>query len=85
MGGGQEDTNTVLGRSGVVPYVTAADLMIPAGTEPVEITLASQNGRSVAPLTGGSVGVDNVTINGNVANTYRPYIAFDGFAQEVRS
>ncbi len=26
MGGGQEDTNTVLGRSGVVPYVTAADL-----------------------------------------------------------
>lgn len=64
MGGGQEDTNTVLGRSGVVPYVTAADLMIPAGTEPVEITLASQNGRSVAPLTGGSVGVNNVTING---------------------
>ena len=64
MGGGQEDTNTVLGRSGVVPYVTAADLLIPAGTEPVEITLASQNGRSVAPLTGGSVGVNNVTING---------------------
>ena len=64
MGGGQEDTNTILGRSGVVPYVAAADFIIPAGTEPVEITLASQNGKSVAPLTGGSVGVNNVTVNG---------------------
>ena len=64
MGAGAEDTNTILGRCGVVPYVTAADMTIPAGTEPVEIKLASQNGKSVTPLTGGSVGVNNVTING---------------------
>ncbi len=64
MGGGQEDTNTVLGRCGVVPYVVKADFTIPAGTEPVEITLVSQNGKDVTPLTGGSVGVNNVTING---------------------
>lgn len=64
MGAGAEDTNTILGRAGVVPYVTAADMTIPAGTEAVEITLASQNGKSVAPLTGGSGGVNNVTISG---------------------
>ena len=64
MGGGQEDTNTVLGRCGVVPYVVKADFTIPAGTDPVEITLISQNGKAVTPLTGGSVGVNNVTING---------------------
>ena len=64
MGAGQEDTNTILGRCGVVPYVTAYDLVIPADTSPVEITLLSENGEPVTPLTGGSGGVNNVTLNG---------------------
>ena len=64
MGAGPEDTSTVLGRSGSVPYITAADFTIPAGTEAVQISLMSQNGKAVAPLTGGSAGVNNVTING---------------------
>ena len=64
MGAGQEDTNTILGRSGVVPYVVGADLIIPADTTPVPIVLKSSNGKNVSPLTGGSAGVNNVTING---------------------
>ena len=64
MGAGQEDTNTILGRSGVVPYVVGADFIIPAETTPVPIVLKSSNGKDVSPLTGGSAGVNNVTING---------------------
>ena len=64
MGGGPEDTNTILGRCGVVPYVVSADFTIPAECEAVEVMLQSQNGKPVSPLTGGSVGVNNVTING---------------------
>ncbi len=64
MGAGEEDTSTVLGRCGAVPYVVKSDFVIPAGTESVEIQLASQNGRDVAPLTGGSVGVNNVMLAG---------------------
>lgn len=64
MGAGQEDTNTILGRSGVVPYVVAEEFVIPADTSEVEVKLISSNGNDVTPLTGGSAGVNNVTING---------------------
>ena len=64
MGAGPEDTSTVLGRCGVVPYVTSYDFTIPAGTEPVPVYFTSRDGRAVTPLTGGNAGVNNVTING---------------------
>lgn len=64
MGAGQESCATILGRSGVVPYVTAADFVIPAGTESVAVSLASGDGRTVAPLTAGNAGVNPVTIAG---------------------
>lgn len=64
MGAGPENSSTVLGRCGAVPYVAAEDFVIPAGTEPVAVKIISQNGSEVTPLTGGSVGVNNVTING---------------------
>jgi len=64
MGAGQEDTNTILGRSGVVPYAVAEEFVIPADTSEVGIKLKSANGNTVTPLTGGSVGVNNVTIEG---------------------
>jgi len=64
MGAGPEDVATVLGRAGVVPYLVAADTIIPADTVPVEIKLLSADGKKVEPLTGGSVGVNNVVING---------------------
>lgn len=64
MGSGQEDTATILGRSGVQPYVIAKDFQIPADTAPVEIDIASASGKSVAPLKAGNAGVNPVTING---------------------
>ena len=64
LGSGQEDTETILGRSGVVPYVAAADFVIPAGTESVGLSIVSENGKTVTPLTAGNAGVNPVTING---------------------
>jgi hypothetical protein len=64
MGAGDETSSTVLGRSGAVPFVTASEMTIPAGTTPVTIELVSKNGKSVNPLTGGTAGVNNVVIDG---------------------
>lgn len=64
LGAGQEDSTTILGRSGVVPYVVASDLVIPAGTESVGLSIVSENGKTVTPLTAGNAGVNPVTING---------------------
>lgn len=66
MGAGKEDSATILGRSGVAPYVVGMDFEIPAGTEPVNIQLKSPDGKNVTPLTAGSVGVNPVTIDGVV-------------------
>lgn len=64
MGAGQENSATVLGRSGVSPFVVKTDFEIPAETEPVAITFTAANGAKVAPLIAGSEGVNPVTING---------------------
>ena len=64
MGAGPETSGTVLGRCGVAPYVTSTELTIPAGMEPVLITMTTQNGKTVNPLTGGDAGINNVVING---------------------
>lgn len=66
MGAGKEDSATILGRSGVAPYVAGTDFEIPADTEPVSIQLKSPDGKNVTPLTAGSVGVNPVTIDGVV-------------------
>lgn len=68
MGAGPEDSNTVLGRAGALPYVLGEDVTIPAGVEPVEIALQSENGSIVSPLTGGNAGVNNVFI-GDIEGT----------------
>lgn len=64
LGSGQEDTTTILGCSGVVPYVVASDFVIPAGTESVPVSIVSENGKTVTPLTAGNAGVNPVTIAG---------------------
>lgn len=64
MGAGRENTATILGRSGVVPYVVSEDFVIPAETEPVLVGIASQNGKNVSPLIAGDGGVNPVTIAG---------------------
>ncbi len=64
MGAGQESPVTILGRSGVLPYVVKSDFVIPAGRESVSITLMSQDGKQVAPLMAGDAGINPVTIAG---------------------
>ena len=68
MGAGSEDSYTVLGRSGAVPYVLAEDVTIPAEPEPVEVKLLSDGGQKVTPLIGGSAGMNPVYI-GEVEGT----------------
>ena len=68
MGAGPEDSNTILGRAGALPYVVGEELVIPGTTEAVEIKLTSENGEPVYPLTGGNAGVNNVLV-GNVEGT----------------
>ncbi len=64
MGSGQESSATILGRSGVLPYVVKSDFVIPAGVESVTISLVSENGKTVTPLMAGNAGVNPVTIAG---------------------
>ena len=64
MGAGPESSQTILGRSGAMPYVLKSDLTIPAEAEPVEIFLQAVDENPVTPLTGGKAGVNNVTIDG---------------------
>lgn len=64
MGSGKEDTATILGRSGVVPYVVKSDFVIPSDTTSVPITIKSENGSAVTPLTAGNAGVNPVRIAG---------------------
>lgn len=64
MGGGHENTYTIMGRAGVVPFVVSKDFTIPAGTDKVEISLTSEGGQAVNPLIGGTAGINNVFIDG---------------------
>lgn len=68
MGAAGEDTYTVLGRSGAIPYVLGKDITIPAEPEPVEVELLSDSGKPVTPLIGGTAGVNTVFI-GEVEGT----------------
>ena len=64
MGSGAENSATVLGRNGAIPYVVSEEFTIPAEAESVLIKFTSENGETVGPLTQGDVGVNNVTIAG---------------------
>lgn len=94
MGSGQEDTPTILGRAGVVPYAVKTDFTIPAKTERVPISIESSNGKPVIPLTAGNAGVNPVTIEGvegtltlettNMIRTYYFQRLTSGKAVEVK-
>ena len=71
MGVGGENTDTILGRNGAVPFVLSSELGIPAfvrgdasDAPSVEIHLVSQSGDPVAPLRQGNKGMESVSING---------------------
>lgn len=64
MGVGGENTVTILGRNGAVPYVLSEDLAIPGDSTPVDVYYTSRDGRKVAPLRQGKAGVNPVVIGG---------------------
>lgn len=64
MGSGRENSASVLGRNGAVPYAVKNDFVIPAGCESVSLSLISSSGEKVTPLTQGDVGVNPVSIAG---------------------
>lgn len=64
MGAGRENTDTILGRSGVAPFVVSADFVIPAEVESVPVAITSEEGKTVMPLIAGDGGVNPVTIAG---------------------
>lgn len=64
MGAGRENVATILGRSGVVPFVVTGDFVIPAEVQSVSVSIASENGDAVMPLIAGGGGVNPVTIAG---------------------
>ena len=64
MGVGEESVDTVLGRSGAIPFVTSEEFVIPAACEPVVILFESENGNETLPLGQGDGGVNNVTVDG---------------------
>ncbi len=64
MGVGGENTATIVGRNGGIPFVTSSSLTIPADQTPVEIHFRSKNGQNVTPLIHGKVGVNPVIIDG---------------------
>lgn len=59
MGVGGEDTKTIMGRNGAMPFHVEHDFQIPANTEPVEISIDGG-----APLRQGTAGMESVEISG---------------------
>lgn len=64
MGVGGENTGTILGRNGAIPFVVEDGFTVPADSAPVEIHFKSRNGKNVAPLRQGEKGLEFVSING---------------------
>ena len=64
MGAGMEDSATVLGRSGVRPYIVSKAFTIPATCEAVSLSISSVDKKQVNPLTAGNAGLNPVTICG---------------------
>ena len=64
MGVGGEDTHTILGRNGAIPFVVKENMTIPSDTTPVSIVMESASGKAVAPFRQGNAGAESVEING---------------------
>ena len=64
MGIGKESTQTILGRSGVVPFTVSKEFVIPADCSPVQLYFNGYKESAVKPLISGDMGVNPVTICG---------------------
>lgn len=64
MGACGEDSITIAGRSGGIPFVTVEDFTIPAGTEAVEVAIGSRDGKEVNVSLYTDVGINECVIAG---------------------
>ena len=64
MGASGEDSITIAGRSGGIPYIVAEDLVIPADTSEVPVVISSEDGRRVVPGHRMDVGINECSIAG---------------------
>lgn len=70
MGSPGEDSLTIAGRSGGIPFLVAEDVVIGADTVPVEIAISSYDGRRVMPSLTKDVGINECFIGG-IAGTLK--------------
>ena len=63
-GVGGENSITIAGRQGGIPYIVENDFNIPADTSPVSISITSLNHEEIKPLLQGDIGINNVIIGG---------------------
>lgn len=64
MGACGEDSITIAGRMGGIPYVLKSTVQIPEGCVPVTIEIESKNGKKVFPSLYNDVGINQCTIAG---------------------
>lgn len=64
MGACGEDSITIAGRSGGIPYVVSEDMVIGENAEPVPIVFTSEDGRKVLPSFRTDVGINSCSIAG---------------------
>lgn len=64
MGASGEDSITIAGRSGGIPYIVVEDLVIPADTSEVPVVISSEDGRRVVPGHRMDVGINACSIAG---------------------
>ena len=66
MGACGEDSITIAGRSGGIPFVTASDITIPAEKEAIDVSFLSADGKEVHPSLYTDVGINECEIAGVV-------------------
>ncbi len=68
VGVSSEDSVTIAGRAGAIPYVTSEEIVIPKNVTAVELPFESADGKIVLPNRPGHTGLDTITIAGVTGN-----------------
>lgn len=68
IGGFSENSVTIAGRAGGIPYVTSKDIVIPEKVIAIELPFVSADGKTVLPNGPGHTGLDTITIAGITGN-----------------
>lgn len=64
MGVACENSITIAGRAGGIPYVTSEEIVIPAQITPIKLPFISADGKAVVPYDPGHCGLEEIKISG---------------------